>query len=230
MNAGISLITIDGPRGTGKSTVARGLRERFGCDVLEIGPLFRVYAWLEARGALSRAPGRSLTELMTSAQITVAPSQSGQLTAMSLSLQGSREAAEAELWDPRLDFILRRISMDPEVLAVVSAAMADILVGSSQAAVVGREGASRFFPSAALQIRLEAGSEERHQRKVSQLRATVGEVPPSIDACEPTDVLLANDEYVIDTTGRTARSVLDSVAALVVVRLGWNALSGGECG
>src|SRR5437867_2567067 len=52
------IITIDGPAGTGKSTVARALAHRLGLDFLDTGAMYRAAAAIALdAGIISIAPG-----------------------------------------------------------------------------------------------------------------------------------------------------------------------------
>ena len=46
MSKSNSIITIDGPAGSGKSTVAKLLAEQLGWDCLDTGAMYRVVAWV----------------------------------------------------------------------------------------------------------------------------------------------------------------------------------------
>ena len=52
------IVAIDGPAGSGKSTVARGLAERLGFRYLDTGAMYRALTWLalEEGVALDDAP------------------------------------------------------------------------------------------------------------------------------------------------------------------------------
>ena len=51
MRADCLIIAIDGPAGSGKSTVAKAVAQRLGIDYLDTGALYRAIAlWLDKRG------------------------------------------------------------------------------------------------------------------------------------------------------------------------------------
>ena len=55
------VVTIDGPAGAGKSTVARRLAERLGFAYVNSGAIYRAVAWRASRGAPVEAVLRSLS-------------------------------------------------------------------------------------------------------------------------------------------------------------------------
>ena len=57
------VITIDGPAGAGKSTVARALAERLGFRYLDTGAMYRALTWLAMQRGLDLGGADALAEL-----------------------------------------------------------------------------------------------------------------------------------------------------------------------
>src|SRR5581483_3170204 len=65
------LIAIDGPAGSGKSTVSRALADRLGLDRLDTGAMYRAVAWAAIRHGMATDDGGALSVLAARLRITV---------------------------------------------------------------------------------------------------------------------------------------------------------------
>ena len=54
------IVAIDGPAGSGKSTVARGLAERLGFRYLDTGAMYRALTWLALEDGLDLDDGQAV--------------------------------------------------------------------------------------------------------------------------------------------------------------------------
>src|SRR5205823_11869013 len=63
LGGGAMIVAIDGPAGSGKSTVARKLAERLGFHYLDTGAMYRAVAWLAAGRELPLDDGPALADL-----------------------------------------------------------------------------------------------------------------------------------------------------------------------
>src|SRR5690348_9524110 len=57
------IVTIDGPAGAGKSTVARRLADRLGFRYLDTGAMYRALTWLAMRKGVDLSEGAMLGDL-----------------------------------------------------------------------------------------------------------------------------------------------------------------------
>src|SRR5258708_38218655 len=64
------IVAIDGPAGSGKSTVARKLAERLGFRYLDTGAMYRALTWLAIREALPLAESEPLGDLARKNPVT----------------------------------------------------------------------------------------------------------------------------------------------------------------
>jgi len=64
------IVTIDGPAGAGKSTVARRLAERFGLRYLDTGAMYRALTWLALEDEVDLEDGPALGSLARDNPIT----------------------------------------------------------------------------------------------------------------------------------------------------------------
>jgi len=216
------VVTIDGLRGTGKSKLACSLRSILGCNVLEIGPIFRLLAWLV---------DQEFAESIAAAQIVLARGldagwirfrldKGGRISANCIEVIGTE--LEADLWDPRLDSLIQGAAGSCADLWL--AQLAQRIVGFQPAVVVGREVGAKLFPDASVKIVLVAEKQKRLERKVSQLNGGTGATNRSFSAehSEARRDWTWNKQSVvlIDTTNLTSEEVLKMASSCITSELG----------
>jgi cytidylate kinase len=223
------VITIDGSRGTGKSRLAAGLRERYGCAVVEIGPLFRVAAWLQHSGqaqdaieAISILNDRLKARLIV--PLTHTPSK---MTAMRVHVNGHHD--DGFLWNKDMDAVLQHVAEMHEVRGEV-ATLVRLNLLQRRTVILGREAAT-LFPEASLNIVLETRDAVRQARKVGQTLSILGNAiePQQIDDCEPQALADAPKSVCrIDTTISSPEGVLASAVQVISERLNWSPILEGS--
>jgi CMP/dCMP kinase len=204
------VVAIDGPAGSGKSTVARHLADKLGLDYLDTGAMYRAVAFAALRRGID-------------------PADDGAVAAMAPGLD-VRVGAEGVFVD-ELDATIE--IRGPEVTRAVSAVAANAAVRTELVrrqrewvaergggVVEGRDIGTVVFPDATLKAfltaRLEVRASRRH-REVTDLdyEAVAADMArrDSVDSERVASPLQqAPDAHVVDTTDR---SVDDIVAELL---------------
>lgn len=163
------VVTIDGPAGAGKSSVAKQLAARLGYGLLDTGAIYRSVALVAQRQGVPWTEGARLGELARDLQIR-------------FELQGEvnhvfvdDEDLTGQIRTPEISQGASRVSSHPEVRA----ALLDLQrrLGSGGGIVVeGRDTGTVVFPSAEAKFFLTASAEIRATRRVEELRAAGKEV------------------------------------------------------
>jgi cytidylate kinase len=215
------IITIDGPAGTGKSTVAHTVAHRLGFDFLDTGAMYRAIGLSAIRRGASLEDGRELTFIARHARIEF--DWSSQPPAVSLNgevvthlLRGA-EATRAASYVAVVPAIREQLVEQQRI------------IGRERQNVVteGRDQGTIVFPEATFKFYLDATPQERARRRVAQLRAR-GEIvdPGSVlddiitrdhrDASRRVGPLaVPKDARVIDTTILTQDEVVDQIVEQV---------------
>jgi cytidylate kinase len=213
----VVIITIDGPAGTGKSSVALAVAERLGFDFLDTGAMYRAIGLEALRRQANLEDARELAFIARHVKIE---------------FDWSKHPPTVILNGEHVGHLLRsgEATRAASYVAVVPA-IRELLVnqqrqiGRERGNLVteGRDQGSIVFPHAELKIYLDATPQERAKRRVAQLRAR-GEI---VDYSEILDQIIARDDRdskravgplaipcdarVIDTTSLTQQQVVDQI-------------------
>jgi cytidylate kinase len=154
------IITIDGPAGAGKSSVARALAQRLGFRFLDTGAMYRAVALAGMRSGVDWDRPEQLAELAEKLDIRM----DGQRTML-----GDEDVSEA-VRSLEVTAVTRYAADNPRVrqrLVQLQRAIA----GTDDIVTEGRDQGTVVFPDAACKIFLTASAEERARRRWNDLRA-----------------------------------------------------------
>jgi CMP/dCMP kinase len=217
----ISVITIDGPGGSGKGTVGRRVAARLGWHLLDSGALYRLVALagLDAGLAPDDEPGHARAAKRL--DVTFSTNAAGEEV---VRLAG--EDVTARLRTEAAGTAASRVAAMPSVRTVLldrqrAFARPPGLVAD------GRDMGTVVFPEAGLKIYLTASAEERARRRHKQLKekgldvslAALSQEILERDRRDSTRAVAplraAADAVMIDSTGMPIEGVVDAILALV---------------
>ena len=159
------IITIDGPAGTGKSTVARKVAERLSFDFLDTGAMYRTVALEALRRKVSLNDARELAFVARHCRI---------------GFDWSKQPPAVLLNGEPVSHLLRgsEVTSAASFVAAVPAVRERLVqeqqrIGKEHGNLVteGRDQGTVVFPDAKAKFYLDASAAERCRRRVSQLRA-----------------------------------------------------------
>ncbi|HEV7887636.1 MAG TPA: (d)CMP kinase [Acidimicrobiales bacterium] len=191
------VIAIDGPAGSGKSTVARRLAERLGLDYLDTGAMYRSVALAAMRQGVS--PGEA--EALGGLAATVAIEAGGSIRTAEVTKAVSAVAAV------------------PAVRAALVARQRQWVAEHGGGVVEGRDIGTVVCPDAQLKVFLTANDDERARRRGDEVGAAdyaaVQQDLARRDRLDSTrqasPLKPADDALVIDTTGRSVEEIVEEV-------------------
>ena len=157
------IITLDGPAGAGKSSVARALAQRLGYRFLDTGAMYRAVALAAQRRGLSWNDSMALADLAR--QISI------ELQGEQVFLDGEDVTEAIRATD--VTTVVHFVADNPEVRAELVRLQQQLAEGKN-IVCEGRDQGTVAFPHAECKIFLTATPEERARRRLSQLQ-TQGE-------------------------------------------------------
>jgi len=220
------VITIDGPAGTGKSTVAHEVANRLGFDFLDSGAMYRAVGLAALRRGVNLEDARELAFVAKHAKIVYdfAKHPPGVL------LNG--EPVGHHLRSADATRAASYVAVVPAIREMLVAQQQEIGRQRPDLVTEGRDQGSVVFPDAELKFYLDATPQERARRRVAQLRAR-GEI---VDYQEILNNILARDHRdatratgplvvpadaeTIDTTAITQSDVIERIVAAAAERRG----------
>jgi cytidylate kinase len=168
------VVAMDGPSGTGKSTVARGLATRLGARYLDTGAMYRAATLAVMRAGVDPEDAAHVVETVERARIVISTDPS----APSVLLDGT--PVDAEIRSAEVTKAVSAVSAVPAVRAVLVAAQRELIEGGS-IVVEGRDIASVVWPTARPKIYLTASAETRARRRAGEFGNTTDLAAVSAD-------------------------------------------------
>ena len=211
------VIAIDGPAGSGKSTVARRLAERLGLDYLDTGAMYRSVAFAALRHDIDPDDDDRVGELARTISIDVADR-----------VMVDGVDATVEIRGPEVTRAVSLVAKIPQVRAEMRERQRDWARAHSGGVIEGRDIGSVVFPDADLKLYLTASPEARAARRAQEVTdldyATVAADLARRDALDQgrddSPLVEASDAFVLDTTDKTVDEVVDDAIAALEARTG----------
>lgn len=154
-----SIVTVDGPAASGKSTAARGVAERLGFRHLNSGILYRAVGWTALRGGWAGASSGEIAERLDALELELVPRG----TEYGIRVDGSDPGEE--LRSGEVAEAASRLSGHGSVRARVNR-LVRAEGARSDLVCDGRDAGSVIFPDAELKVFLTAEPEERARRRL----------------------------------------------------------------
>jgi len=207
-------IAIDGPAGSGKSTVARRIAEKLGYLYIDTGAMYRAVALWALRRGVALSDMHRLEQLANEAAIEFAPDDGKVL------LNG--EDVSDFIRAPEVGDAASEVSRIPAVRRALVAKQREIGERSS-VVMEGRDIGSVVFPDATVKIFLDAQPEVRAERRAAESDLPSELVAEKIRERDRRDqtrahspLMQAPDAVYVDTTGMSIQDV--EAALLKIVR------------
>lgn len=210
MSASRLIVAIDGPAGSGKSTVARRLAERLGAVHLDTGAVYRTVALRALRDGIDLEDAVALAKHADAIELTVSE--------RCVEIDG--EQPGSELRTREVSIAASRVSVHPEVRRLLVAKQRELLLEHGGVAE-GRDLGTKVVPEADLKLFLTATPMERARRRAVDLEAAGEPVDLEALAAEIAErderdanravspLRPAADAIRIDTTGRTPDELVE---------------------
>ena len=219
-----SIIAIDGPAASGKSTIGLRLANAMNYIFFDTGVMYRAVTWLALERGINVQDESAITTLAEETQIDVAPASKSDGRACDVLVNG-RDIT----WEPRsrrVDENVSVVAANPGVRKALSQQQRRI-GRRGKIVMVGRDIGTVVLPDADLKIYLDATAEERARRRYDEIIARNGKANydailkrvierDRIDSTRDVAPLkAAEDAVVLDSDKLTADEVFEQILALV---------------
>ncbi len=202
------VIAIDGPAGSGKSTIAKRIAEELGWYFLNTGSFYRAYTLAQLEKGLDPFDKDSVLKTARETELTVKDGD--------ICINGVDK--ENELHTPIVDKYASPVSSDPRLRELVTDEVRALSKGMN-IVTEGRDTTTVIFPEAEYKFYFDASAEERAKRRVrEQSGVTYDEVLKSILERDENDrnkavgaLKVAKNAIYIDTTNLTIDAVCEKV-------------------
>jgi cytidylate kinase len=201
----VRVVAIDGPVGSGKSTVAKAVAERLELPYLESGAMYRVVAWAAVRRGIDPEAGDELTTLAAELDMEI-----GERVLV------DGDDVTGDLRSPEVGRAVSAVAAAPGVRTELVRRQREWVEGHGGAVVEGRDIGSVVFPDAEVKVFLTASAAERARRR--SLDETADDLArrdllDSTRAVSP--LIVPQGAVVVDSTGRPIEDVVDEIVAML---------------
>jgi len=203
------IVAIDGPAGTGKSTVARALAERLGFRYLDTGAMYRALTWLAMQRGMDLSGADPLADLARAEPVTF--DEEGRVWIAGTDVTAS-------IRDTRIDRMVPVVARHSPVREVMRDRQRQ-LGREGDVVIEGRDIGTVVAPDAEVKVYLVADREERAKRRMSD-RPGIGADALATDLklrdeSDAARMRPAADAQEIDTTSLRVEDVVERIEALV---------------
>jgi len=164
------IITLDGPAGAGKSSVARAVAARTGLPYLDTGAMYRCIALAVLREGTDPGDEPRVATIAETARIEL----DGQVALL------DGEDVSGRIRGPEVSSVVSVIATHPRVRTAMRSQQQRWVGARGGAVVEGRDIATVVFPRAVLKVFLTASARERARRRVEQVGGDIEEIAASI--------------------------------------------------
>jgi cytidylate kinase len=204
------VIAIDGPAGSGKSTVAKALAERLGLEYLDTGAMYRSVTFAALRRGIDPAEADAVARVADRAVIDVGP--------QGVVVDGVD--ATIEIRGPEVSRAVSIVAANPGVRTEMVRRQREWVAKRDGGVLEGRDIGTVVFPDATLKVYLTADPEVRAQRRSKEVSdldyETVAADLARRDALdqgrETSPLTEAPDAFVVDTTGLAVDEIIEIIA------------------
>jgi cytidylate kinase len=206
----MTVIAIDGPAASGKSSVSRRLAKRLGFAYVNSGSMYRAVTWEVLRQGADTSSPESVGAALARAEIACGIGADNE----SFILINSA-SADAALRDSRINLHVSPVSAVPAVRELISARLRALAHGRPLV-MEGRDIGTAVFPDTPFKFYLDASPEIRQQRREAEGGADQIAARDKMDSSRKSAPLqIAPDARVVDTSHLTLDGVVDAVLELL---------------
>ncbi len=198
------VIAIDGPAGSGKSTIGRAVAAALALEYLDTGAMYRSVTFAALARGIDPSDADAIAAL--AAEVTI-------VVAERVTVDG--EDATAAIRGPEVTSAVSAVAANPAVREELVGRQRAWAVERGGGVLEGRDIGTVVFPEAVLKVYLTASEEERRRRRAAEAGEEVAQDIARRDEADSSRAVAplhaAEDAIVIDTTGRPIADIVQEV-------------------
>ena len=206
----MKVIAIDGPAGSGKSTVARRLADRLGLEYLDTGAMYRAVTFAALRRGIDPADPEPVEQLARSVELDVTTEH----------VRVDDVDATIEIRGPEVSRAVSLVAANPAVRTEMVRRQREWAEARGGGVLEGRDIGTVVFPDAVLKVYLNARPEVRAERRAAEVTdldyETVAADMARRDALdqgrETAPLRRADGAFELDTSDLTVDEIVDDLA------------------
>jgi cytidylate kinase len=210
------VIAIDGPAGSGKSTVARRLAVRLGLQYLDTGAMYRAVAFAAIRRGVDPVDPAPVAEIARGMDLEVGVD----------GVKVDGVDASLEIRGPEVSRAVSIVAANPDVRSEMRTRQQLWAVEHRGGVIEGRDIGTVVFPDAVLKVYLTADPAVRAQRRAKEMTdleydhvaADLARRDAADQGRADSPLVEADDAVTLDTTDLTIDDVVETLAAMVEAR------------
>ena len=218
------IIAIDGPAGSGKSTIAKLLAKELGYTYIDTGAMYRAVALKIKRLGIDPDNKEAVVNVLKETDIRLKTNEE-----IKVFLDG--EDVSSEIRTEEIGKIASKIARYPEVRKILVEMQRKIGEEAKNAVIEGRDTGTVIFPDADIKIFMTAKPEVRAERRYKELKEKGFDVSyeeilkeiverDKLDTTrEDSPLKPAKDAIIIDTSDKTLKDVFKEILSIVRSRL-----------
>ena len=211
------VIAIDGPAGSGKSTVAKLLAERLGLEYLDTGAMYRGVTFAAIRRGIDPADPEPVAHLTKVVEMEITDS----------SIRVDGVDASIEIRGPEVSRAVSVVSANPQVREELVRRQREWAYKRDGGVMEGRDIGTVVFPDAVLKVYLTARPEVRVERRAAEVSdlsyeavaADITRRDAYDSGREASPLQQASDSVELDTSDLSLDEIVEEIVELLARRV-----------